>query len=66
VKRNHIVLAVLVVVAILAGWEEFRPRERFTPPGQPPLVELQSIEPVKQAFNSAADATRVIVLLSPT
>ncbi len=65
-KRNHIVLAVLVGVAIFAGWEEFRPQERVTPPGQPPLVELPSIDPVQKAFNSAADATRVIVLLSPT
>ncbi len=65
-KRNHIVLVVLVGVAILAGWEEFRPQERVTPPGQPPLVELQSIVPVQQAFNSAPDASRVIVLLSPT
>jgi len=66
VKRNHIVLAVLVAVAIFAGWEEFRPQERVTPAGQPSLVELQSVSPLRDAFNSAPDAVRVIVLLSPT
>ena len=66
IHRQHIVLAILVAVAILAGWEEFGPRKRVTPAGQPPLMELQSAEPVQHAFNAAPDAVRVIVLLSPT
>jgi hypothetical protein len=66
VRRQHVALAALVAVALLAGWEEFRPRERVTPAGQLPLVELRSAEPVQRAFNSAPDSVRVIVLLSPT
>ncbi len=65
-RRKHVVLLVLVAVSVFAGWEEFRPRERVTPAGQPTLVELQSAEPVQRAFNSAPEAVRVIVLLSPT
>jgi hypothetical protein len=66
VRRQHLLLAVLVAASILVGWEEFRPRDRITPAGQPPLLELSSAEPVQRAFNSAPDAVRVIVLLSPT
>jgi hypothetical protein len=66
VRRQHLVLAVLVATSILVGWEQFRPRDRVTPAGQPPLLELSSSEPVRRAFNSAPDAVRVIVLLSPT
>jgi hypothetical protein len=65
-SRKHVVLAVLVAAAILAGWEEFRPRERVTPAGQPALVELQSAQPLQRAFNDVSNEVRVIVLLSPT
>jgi hypothetical protein len=65
-SRQHVVLALLVAVSVLAGWEEFRPQQRVVPAGQPALVELQSAEPVRRAFNSAPDSVRVIVLLSPT
>jgi hypothetical protein len=65
-RRKHVLLLVVVTISIFAGWEEFRPRERFTPPGQPALVELQSAAPVQAAFNAASDRIRVVVLLSPT
>lgn len=65
-RRQHVVLALLVTISVLAGWEEFRPSRRFTPVGQPALVELRSAEPVRRAFNAASDSIRVIVLLSPT
>jgi hypothetical protein len=65
-RRQHAVLAVLVTISVLAGWEEFRPAQRVAPAGQPALVELRSAEPVQRAFNAASDEVRVIVLLSPT
>ncbi|HET7184024.1 MAG TPA: hypothetical protein VFI82_05025 [Terriglobales bacterium] len=66
VRRQHVLLALLVAISVFAGWEEFRPRERITPAGQPPLADLQSAERLRRAFNSAHGALRVIVLLSPT
>jgi hypothetical protein len=65
-SRQHVVFALLVAVSVLAGWEEFRPQQHVVPAGQPALVELQSAEPVRRAFNSAPDSVRVLVLLSPT
>jgi hypothetical protein len=39
-----------------------------TPHGQPPLASLTSsnLDQFKQEFNSAADRTRLVLLLSPT
>ncbi len=39
-----------------------------TPPGQPPLADLnnQSLAAFQAGFNRAASAPRVILLLSPT
>lgn len=55
-----IVAAALIVLLGIRLW----PRQ--TPQGQPPLVRLSSIEPIRQAFNAATDRTRVVALLSPT
>jgi hypothetical protein len=66
VSRKHVVLAILVAASVLVGWQEFRPTERVTPAGQPPLLELSSAEPLQRAFSAAPDAVRIIVLLSPT
>lgn len=42
--------------------------EGKTPPGQPPLANLDagSMERLKQAFNEAASDQRLLVLFSPT
>ena len=38
------------------------------PTGQPPMIEVtaDTLEAMRQQFNAAADAARVVVLLSPT
>jgi hypothetical protein len=66
-KRFRSVLAAILLVALLlAGYVAFRPRH--TPAGQPGLVSINSetLPEFQRQFNEAADAARVLVLLSPT
>lgn len=59
-------LALLIVLAAALAWYRFTPGE--TPPGQPALVTLDSdsLQRFRDDFNRDANASRVIVLLSPT
>jgi hypothetical protein len=65
-RRGWLVLAVGVALAGAFGRQQFGTHN--TPPGQPALahVSLESIEALRADFNSAANAVRLIVLLSPT
>ena len=60
-----------VIVAVLAigGYLLWTGIPGKTPPGQMPLVELNTttgLEAMKADFNRASDSVRVIALLSPT
>jgi hypothetical protein len=65
-KRAWLVMAIGVALAASLGRQQFGTHN--TPPGQPALahVSLESIEALRTEFNSAANAVRLIVLLSPT
>ena len=58
--------AAVALVLASAGWWQFLRHD--APEGQHPLVTLDatSIGSLKDDFNVSADATRLIVLLSPT
>jgi hypothetical protein len=61
------VLAAIVIVLVLAAagylWLQFG--TRTVPEGQQPLTTLD-LASFREEFNRAAEATRVVVLLSPT
>ncbi len=66
--KKQLILAAAVIFLLLAGigWHLWGPSR--VPPGQPPLVTLDStnLAKLEQAFNEASDRVRVIVLLSST
>jgi len=65
-----IVAGALLFVAATAGaglaWLRYAPRR--TPPGQPALSRLDAatLGTFRDAFNDAAEETRVLLLFSPT
>ena len=65
-KRRIIVLAVIAVLVLLAGFYLWGPGT--TPPGQEPLVALSGANfgEFEKAFDASADVTRLVLLLSPT
>jgi hypothetical protein len=65
-KCKWMIVGFLLTVFLAAFWTVATRHQ--TPPGQPPLANLtpQSLEQVKQEFNSSADRERVLLLLSPT
>jgi hypothetical protein len=65
-RKTLLVLVPVVILLLAAGYYLTGGHE--TPPNQPPLADLngQSVQAFKQQFNSAADRTRIILLLSPT
>ena len=66
-RRRILGLLALVIVLVLGiGWFLLTPGD--TPPGQPPLVTLDSVslQTLRADFNRDASQARVIVLLSPT
>ncbi len=67
INRNRLVLAAVVIAlaGAAAAWR-FAPSE--VPPGQPPLAKLDaaSLDTLRSDFNRHADATRAVILLSPT
>ena len=64
--RSRIFLGVFVAILAALLWYFFG--ERKVPEGQPPLatVGAATLDALRADFNREADATRVIVLLSPT
>ena len=62
-KRN-LVAAMIAVLLLLAGVYLWGPSK--TPAGQPPLLTLSTFTEFQSAFDSAADQSRLILLLSPT
>jgi hypothetical protein len=62
-RRTLGIFGVVMVLVVGAAWG---PGE--TPPGQPPLVALnsESLRSLRADFNRDVDQPRVIVLLSPT
>ena len=57
---------ILLGLLIANTYEMVAPRRM--PAGQPRLVhvEAEGVQPLRAAFNAAADRTRLLVLLSPT
>jgi hypothetical protein len=63
------VVAIVGAILVAAGvftCALYAPRR--TPEGQPPLAVLHEgdLKPFEDAFNAAADSTRILALLSPT
>ena len=60
--------SVIVVVLAIGGYLLWTGMPGKTPPGQTPLVELNttSLDAMKADFNRASDSVRIIALLSPT
>ena len=64
-KRRWLLLALVVLIGAV-GYARFG--THYAPAGQPPLtyLDVESLTTLKDDFNRASDATRLIVLLSPT
>jgi hypothetical protein len=56
--KRRIALAVLLILIMIGAWLVLAPGSG--------LVDVATIDPVRQEFNSAAESVRVIALLSPT
>lgn len=68
-RAKRLVVAALVIMAgAVASGAYLYYGPRHVPEGQPPLVHLDAaqIATLRAAFNSGADGTRLLVLLSPT
>ena len=65
-RRTFGIAGLVVLIAAVAAWYRFAPGE--APPGQPPLVTIDTaaLEGLRTEFNQHANETRLIVLLSPT
>jgi hypothetical protein len=63
-NKRILVAAICAALLLLAGVYLWGPSK--TPAGQPPLATLSSLGEFQSAFDSAEDATRIILLLSPT
>ena len=65
-RRTFSIAGLVVLLAAVAAWYRFAPGD--VPAGQPALVSIDAgtLEGLKAEFNRNADATRLIVLLSPT
>ena len=65
-KRRSIIVVAVVAVACLLLYYLYG--GSATPPGQQPLVRLNSayLSELKEAFNGSANSVRVLVMLSPT
>jgi hypothetical protein len=62
-RTRAAVLALLALVAAGYLWWQFG--TRTTPQGQRPLATMD-LSAFREEFNRTSDATRVVVLLSPT
>lgn len=65
-RQRSAVVAVVAVLLASAGWWQFARRD--VPEGQARLATLDAanLAILREQFNAASDAARVIVLLSPT
>jgi hypothetical protein len=65
-RNRVIILTVLGALLVIGSWWRFGGHE--TPPGQPPLLTIDTagLATIKSAFNEASDRTRAIVIISPT
>jgi hypothetical protein len=65
-RQKVVVIAIVAALLIAAAWYQFGGHR--TPPGQPPLAELNaaSLDQLRADFNASAGETRMILLLSPT
>jgi hypothetical protein len=66
IRRRAFSLTVLVALGAAFVWWQFG--TRIVPPGQPPLVTLDStsVAALRDDFNRAAGDVRIVILLSPT
>jgi hypothetical protein len=62
-KRNIFILTVFLAAMLLAIYFETRPR---LAPGQAPLSDISSIEPLRTQFNQDIGKARLIIVVSPT
>ena len=67
-KRPGLAVAAVALLAALAGGAYYFFAPRRTPAGQAPLGNLdpETLNPLRERFNAAADAPRLVALLSPT
>jgi hypothetical protein len=65
-RRTLAILTTVIALVVGGAWFALGPGE--APPGQPPLVALnsESLQSLRDDFNREVGQTRVIVLLSPT
>jgi hypothetical protein len=65
-RRGWLVIVIAVALAAAFARQQFGTHN--TPPGQPDLAHIsgESIDALRTDFNKAADAIRLVVLLSPT
>ena len=65
-RRRGLVLAIVAALVAAFAWWQAGPR--VVPAGQPPLVTIDStsVAALREDFNRAAGAVRIIVLLAPT
>ncbi len=66
-RRSFIIVAAVVAVCLCLLFYHLYGGST-TPPGQQPLVRLNSanLAALKEAFNESANSVRVLVMLSPT
>lgn len=66
-KKISLALGVAAIAGLLGLSWYFWGRPQ-APPGQPPLLSVTpaNLSELQQAFNSTADTTRIVLLLSPT
>lgn len=65
-RRTLSIAGLVVLLAAVAAWYRLAPGE--APAGQPPLVTIdaEALDHLKAEFNRNTNATKLIVLLSPT
>ena len=65
-RRMFGIAGLVALLTAVAAWYRFAPGE--APAGQPALVAIDAgtLEALKAEFNRNANATRLVVLLSPT
>lgn len=66
-KRNRLLFIAALLLLAVGAWYAFQPSQ--TPPSQPPLVTLTSVNFANAFYsvlNSDTNAVRLVLLVSPT
>jgi len=67
-KRRDMLLFAGFAILIVLGWSGVFESKGHVPVGQPAFAELDTLkmDALREAFNSASDQVRVVILVSPT